>query len=288
MKESVLKTMKAIRIAFFLLNFVFFGYTSVSYSQNIGIEEKEAINNMPLFKAWLKNTPNGGILTSVDPKFFDGSIVCYFDEEGNLRKHVSISDYPDSTSEMIACYSEDGELMYVRFYNFQPEGYSYQGIAYKTFRDDWGDTIEFRYSVQNSNMTDFENYSVQGKSNKYPAITCEWNVLSKYTHVDSLASYLRIETLQPPPGCKKVQFCTPSKNQTTNINNDNVNLRESAKTSSKVIRTMRTGEKVKILEVLQEETVRNVGTYHWYKIEVYQQTGYVFGAYLEPVEKEVK
>jgi len=43
---------------------------------------------------------------------------------------------------------------------------------------------------------------------------------------------------------------------------------------------------VKILEVLQEETVKNVGTFNWYKIEVNQTTGYIFGAYLEPVEKE--
>jgi uncharacterized protein YgiM (DUF1202 family) len=137
-------------------------------------------------------------------------------------------------------------------------------------------------------MSDFENSYIQGKSSKYPAILCEWNVLSKYSHVDSLASFFFFFTLQTPTNCKKVQFSIPSINQITFINNDNVNLREDAKTSSKVIRTMTYGDTVKILEVLHEETVKNVGTYNWYKVEIIQRTGYVFGAYLEPVEKEVK
>jgi hypothetical protein len=265
-----------------------FAFTSEIYSQNIGIAEKEAINKMALYKAWWKITPDGGILTPIYPNFSDGSTVCYFDDEGNLRKFVQWSDYPESTSSRVAYYSEEGDLMYILFSDFQPEGYSYQGIAYKTVSDEFTDSIEFRYHVQYNMMVDFENSYIQGKSSKYPTITCEWNTLSKYTHVDSLVSYLQIETPQSPTNCKMVQFDKPSINQITFINNDNVNLRESAKTSSKVIRTMMCGENVKILEVLQEETVRNVGTYNWYKIEVIQMTGYIFGAYLEPIEKEIK
>ena len=257
---------------------IFFGYLGVAYSQNIGIAEKETINNMILCKAYKANV--------------EGFTACYIDDEGNLRKFVQRIEYPGSLLETIAYYSEEGELMYIRFCNNDTEGYSYQGIAYKISRDyDWGDTIEYRYNVQYSMMADFDNYSIQGKSSKYPAITCEWNLLAKYTHVDSLASYLlnfQIKIQQPTFKCKKVQFSKPSKNQKTYINNDNVNLREGAKTSTKVIRTMGSGEIVKILEVLQEETVKNVGTFNWYKIEVNQTTGYIFGAYLESVEKEAK
>jgi hypothetical protein len=42
------------------------------------------------------------------------------------------------------------------------------------------------------------------------------------------------------------------------------------------------------LEVLPEETVRNVGTYNWYKIEVFQKTGNIFGEFLETVEQEIE
>jgi len=279
--------LRATKMRTILFISIFLGYLGVAYSQNIGIAEKEAINGMVLYKAYTDNKPEGGMLTPVKPEYFEGFSACYFDEEGNLRKFVQRIEYPESLLETIAYYSEEGELMYIRFCNNDTEGYSYQGMAYKISRDyDWGDTIEYRYKVQNRMMADFDNYSIQGKSNKYPAITCQWNELAKYTHVDSLASFFRVKILQPPDNCKKVQFSKPSKNQITYINNDNVNLREGAKTSTKVIRTMGSGEIVKILEVLQEETVKNVGTFNWYKIEVNQTTGYIFGAYLEPVEKE--
>jgi hypothetical protein len=284
-----MKNVKISKMRTILFMSFFFGYLGVSFSQNIGIEEKETVNSLILTKAWSKNTPTGGVLLPTDPQYEDGSTCCYFDENDNLRKFVQRIDYSDSSLETIAYYSEEGELMYISFSDYQPEGLSYQGVAYKTARDEWSDTIEFRYKVQYSMLPDlFENYSIQGISNQYPAISRECNVLALYTNMENLAAYLHIETLQPPAKCKKVQFVKPSKNQITYINNDNVNLREGAKTSSKVILTMRSGVQVKILEVLQEETMRNVGTYNWYKIEVHQTTGYVFGAYLEPVDKEVK
>jgi hypothetical protein len=82
----------------FLFILFLFGYTSGSYSQNIGIAEKAAINGMTLYKAWLQSTSNGGMLVASEPEFFDGFTACYFDDDGNLRKFITNWDYPESSS----------------------------------------------------------------------------------------------------------------------------------------------------------------------------------------------
>jgi len=256
------------------------------YSQNCGIEEKKTINNIILHKVWSQNTKEGMILISNNPKHADGEVCYYFDSNENLRKIISWSKYPESLGVIIAYYNEEGELMYLIFSDFQPEGYSCQGIAYKTYRGTYNDSIELNYKVQYE-ATDFENIYVQGNAGKYPIkIGDLW--LSQYTHIDSLKFYMKIETLQPPPNCKKVQFYKPSKNQITFTNSHGINFREGANASSKIIRTMVPGEIVKILDVLQEETVKHVGTYNWYKVLVNNKECYIFGAFLEPVEKEVR
>jgi len=260
-----------------------------TYSQNCGIKEKEQVNNIVLSKVWEQDT-KGGVrdrFTSEDPKQADGEVCYYFDSNGNLRKFMLRWEYPESLSLIIAYYNEEGELMYIIFSDFQPEGYSYQGIAYKTYCGEFSDSITFNYNVQYKFLPDFENRNVQGNSNKYPSMIGEWK-LSSYVHVDSLKSHLQIETIQPLPNSKKVKFYKPSKNQTTFINSHGINLIEGINTSSKVIINIDIGKKVKILDVLQEESVGNFGNYNWYKIEVNNISGYVFGGFLEPAEKEIK
>jgi len=275
-------TMKPLYLSLF-----FFCCVSNFYSQNCGIAEKEMIHDMELYKVDSQNTEEGVILVASNPKGLDGATCYYFDRDENLRKFVSWRDYPESSSAVIAYYSEEGALMYIIFGDWQPEGYSYQGIAYKTYCGEFSDSIEFKYKVQYDFMTDFENSSIQGNSNKYPSVIGEWH-LSHYTHIDSLRTYLQIETLQPPPNCKTVQFDKPAKNQITFTNGYNINLREAANISSKVITTIDIGERVKIVDVLQEESIKNLGNHNWYKIEKNGVDGYIFGAFLEPVEKEIK
>ena len=262
-------------------------YFSDAYSQGCGIAEKEAIDSMVLYKAYLDWTHSGRELFPIDKGYIDGGFYCYFDNDSNLRKLISWIDYPESSSVKIAYYSEEGELMYILFSEFQSEGYSYQGIAYKTYSGEYRDSIAFKYDVQYEFGVDFENSNIQGTSSKYPSVTGGWK-LSNYTHIDSLKLYLKIETLQPPPNSKKVQFVKPQINQTTFTNNFNINLREQPNISSKIIRTMTVGERVKILEKGKEENIDPFGKHNWFKVNVYSKTGYIFGTFLEPVEKALE
>ena len=110
-------------------------YFSDAYSQNCGIAEKEAINNMVLYKAYLQNTAyrqttqNLWELTSIDPEYYDVSSRFYFDSNGNLRKHIETIDYPESSFATIAYYSEEGKLMYFLFGMSNAGETSCHGIA---------------------------------------------------------------------------------------------------------------------------------------------------------------
>jgi len=264
-------------------------YFSDAYSQGCGIAEKETIDNMVLYKAYLRNTSyrqttqNLWELTSADPEYYDGKSYFYFDSNGNLRKHIETVSYPESLSTKIAYYNIEGELMYILFGSFDAEGDSYQGIAYKAHCGEYNDSIVFKYNVQYEFGVDFENRSTQGISSKYPAI------IGSYSHIDSLKLFLSIEELQLPTNCKKVQFDKQiSKNETAFINSFNINLREQPNTSSKIIRTMTVGERVNILGVFHQENINNLGNYNWYKIDIYGIEGYIFGAFLETVEKTIE
>jgi hypothetical protein len=270
---------------------LFFICFSNSFSQNKGWVEKNIINNLILYKAYIQNgdVGEGRILTPNNPKYADGYQCIYFDSEGNMRKYISWFDYPESFATTIAYYNEKGELIYIISCNYQPEGYSYQGIAFKTVNDDYDHNIEFKYKVQYNEMNEFENYTIQGNSNKYQAIVCDLNLLELYANVEALAVCLAIEEMQPPQKCKKVQFTKPSKDQKTFTNYLNINIREDGKTSSAIINTIDCGITVKIVDILPEENVGNFGNHNWYKIEYnnYNNLGYIFGAFLEPVEKEI-
>ena len=262
-------------------------YFSDAYSQGCGIAEKEAIDSMVLYKAYLEwTTDSEQELISTDKGHIDGGFYCYFDNDSNLRKLISWIDYPESSSVKIAYYSEEGELMYILFSEFETEGYSYQGIAYKTHCGEYRDSIDFKYNVQYEFESDFENISTQGTSSKYPSVIGEWE-LSNYTHIDSLKLHFNNE-LKLPPNCKRVQFDKPSSNQLTFTNSHNINLRETANISSKVITTINIGEKVKIIEKGKEENIYPFGKHNWFKVNVYSKTGYIFGTFLEPVEKTLE
>jgi uncharacterized protein YgiM (DUF1202 family) len=241
---------------------------------------------MILTKVWSENTAVGMVLLSNDPNYFDGFYSFYFDQDNLLRMFVSSTNYPESSSEVIAYYNKEGELMHISFYRHEPEGYSYQGIAYKTQCE--VDSIYYKYNIQYEMMGEFEKRDEERYDNHYSLIIEEWDILKMYSHTGNLQSYFKIKSLIPPEECKKVQFRMPQKNEITYVNKDKVNVREQRNTSSKVISILDIGARVKILDILQEESIKGLGTYNWYKVEINNITGYIFGAFLEPVEKEVK
>jgi hypothetical protein len=86
-----------------------------------------------------------------------------------------------------------------------------------------------------------------------------------------------------------VVFKEPVPGNITIINTNDVRFRDKP-TSGKVIAKLKAFNEVKVLNVGSKETIKPYGTYHWYNVlsSVHNQTGYVFGAFLEPVEFSAK
>jgi len=275
------KPMKKIIIILFVI-----ALYADAYSQDCGKEEINNLKNLILTKAWSENTPTGAVLLPNDPKYFDGSTYYYFDEDGNLRKYVSVAEYPESRSKTVAYYNKLGKLAYISLYDYQPEGYSYQGIAYQANCDN--NTVYYKYTVTYDMAGESKAWNREGHSSNFSIIIDNHDILAQYTDTKKLQSFLRINALTPPANSPKIQFRKPAVNDITYINSNNVNLREQASTSSKVIGALNSGKRVKILEVLHMEAIGNLGTYYWYKIQLNGISGYVFGAFLNTDEAQIE
>ncbi|GMT50322.1 MAG: hypothetical protein IEMM0008_1861 [bacterium] len=93
------------------------------------------------------------------------------------------------------------------------------------------------------------------------------------------------------------------------INRNNVSIRSGPSTKSKTLYTLHYSEAITILATGKEQTIRRWGRHKWYKVSYLvfkdvnghkktgnideldkqvKKTGWVFGAFLEPVEVKVK
>ncbi len=93
-------------------------------------------------------------------------------------------------------------------------------------------------------------------------------------------------------------FKTPKKNNRVYVNHNNVVLRSGSSVRTKKLSLLYALQgSLKILAVGKKETIKGFGTHHWYQVDYsgYQtldqnikgRSGWVFGAFLEPVEHEV-
>lgn len=87
-----------------------------------------------------------------------------------------------------------------------------------------------------------------------------------------------------------VTFKKPKVNDEAIINANNVILRRKPTTKSEIIGKINPFAIVKILSIDKNEKIEPWGEHHWYKVKYrhLKPEGYVFGAFLEPVEVAVK
>ncbi len=83
------------------------------------------------------------------------------------------------------------------------------------------------------------------------------------------------------------RFVKPGKSNQTILNNS-TSLRSRANVYSTAIQKLKVFERVKILSVGKQESIDPWGKDHWYQVKAGQKMGWVFGAFLEPVEKKIR
>ncbi|MDR1120224.1 MAG: SH3 domain-containing protein [Dysgonamonadaceae bacterium] len=267
--------MKAVKITA-----IFAMFNIASHAQDCSKENIRSVNTMNLYRVYIVDGK-----FSATPKYFEGAKCWYLDGDAKLRKYFDWSSYPESLSKYLVYYDESGQMAYFLFKDSNPEGYSYWGRAH-TGCGPYYNHLEFDYTVQFEWETDFWISRTHGKSSAFPQTIGNHTWLSMYCHVDSFIH--RAPTL--PQECIKVRFAPPRKGNKTFTNDHNIVLREKPSIASAKLQTLEIGRDVTVLEIAQEETIGDMGAHHWFKVQLYNvpTTGYIYGAFLEPVEQEIK
>jgi hypothetical protein len=211
----------------------------------------------------------------------------YYDTAGRIRKIVSHKCDGGCKSGDISYFDADGYLRFNLFYDYdQGEGINREIYMKKNkLLLSKGET----YDDNNGNPIALSFFIKKGKISK----EIKGIPFGHTAHLDSLKKQYN-NNLEMPKNCFQVVFSLPEIGSSTFINAINTEVRTSANFKSQVIDTLKMGQDVRIIESTKDENVREIGTYPWYKIEYTTdfgntlKTGYVFGAFLEPVEIEIK
>ena len=254
-------------------------------------DEVKSINSMKLSKAYLvfgreeqKFVINN--LSSISKSIYHYSDTLYYDDKGKIRKIVSN-------------YSEGGTKGDI--YYFDAGGYLRFRLHYDYYE---GDAVTEELYMQKNEFLLWKGETCDDNGG-YP-ITVPFFIkkgkipreikgipFAHIAHLDSLKKQYNND-LKMPEDCLQVGFSIPEVGSSTFVNAINAEIRTSANSKSTVIDTLKMGTDVLILERTKDENMKGIGSYPWYKIEYTIdfgntiKTGYIFGAFLEPIEKEVR
>jgi len=209
----------------------------------------------------------------------------YKDNEGKIRKFLTMWNhvewfgydvhYFDTTGNVVCSYIYNRTYMSPHFY-----GYRYMSDGKQIFCD--MDVYD-----EDKDLWERITYS-EGE-----ILLTYSNGFDKILHTDSIMPFCKSlygieDVFNADLPTKKVCFVSPRKRTKTIINARGVNIREKSNTNSSSILVPRFGEIVEILEKGREENIEPFGKNNWFKVNVNNKTGYVFGAFLEPVEEIIK
>ena len=216
----------------------------------------------------------------------------YADEEGQIRKVIMYGGYPESNFLTIEYFDEEGNICHLIF--------------------EEGDACERGdYCPENTSMYQhcgnayFNNQKVIVLESKYwcgdtlVLISCDDVMLreSEYLCDGYHRNTQRLKELIVERGkdtsCnleikKSTELFSFSKdslkiNDNVVINSNDVIIREGPGLKSGKKHKFDSGMVVKIIEIGDPETIEKFGTHKWYKIEHWLGSGWIFGAFIEPV-----
>ena len=226
---------------------------------------------------------------TVDPKagfpcYKNSSDISYIykDGEGRVRKFIIMVNHPETSGYTVHYFHRNGNLVYSYLYNrsylsphFYGYRYMYGGSQLFCDMDTYNEELDVweRITYEDGNI-------LSTNSNSFDKIVSADSVMPfcklYYKEISDIFSAGRID---------KVRFRLPEKGDKTIINATRVNIRESDNLKSNAVLTPLFGEIVKIIEKGSEEYIKPYGKNHWYKVAVGENVGYIFGAFLEPVEQ---
>ena len=254
------------------------------------------INTLTLTKAYLlwdfgeKWTLNANnYKENISDRFLDEFSI-YKDDQGSIRK-IIYTNYEYGYDVLICYYDTFGQLIRTVF-NFKNETESFWGYQ---FADQGG--LFFSNIAYIKYDHDYEEEEIRG-----PLVKIEYEyegkilhfgdyTLERFTRVTNFMSYYNIDNF--PSECATVTFSLDVKSGKTIVGSNNVRIRDAAHLQSNIVETLYAGDDITILAQDKLQNIATWGEFYWYKV-TYQNffiddhTGYIFGAFIEPVEKEIK
>ena len=135
-----------------------------------------------------------------------------------------------------------------------------------------GDGVEYDVTGINIISKVYENAEVLGKLEKGSLITIQkydngWSTVTNYT----LSGWMKTENIKLPETSNSMTLTTSGDSRTGTVKvSDSLNMRESASTTAKIIKSLTNGTTVTILD----------SSNGWYKIKVGDTTGWVKSDYI--------
>ncbi len=221
-----------------------------------------------------------------DPdKVFEEAII-YFDDKNRIRKVILLWDGLDAYGESIMYFRTNGSLCYTSFAD-KSDGENLHNL--------FCGTVYF-YNKKAIKM-DTQYY------NTFNRKVIRRNIKNVYSYNSSLPHQTVEELMKALRDYKKslfdakFTFRVPKKGETS-INTNNVVLRKKPNTKSKVLFKLNYSEVISILSIGKQQAIGRWGKHRWYKIAYFDYDfkadkekkiiGWVFGAFLEPVEVKVR
>lgn len=259
----------------------------------------DKINNLDLYKGCVMYNTSDNSHFVVTPSnkdieyeenVYSSDICVYYDSAGRIRKYESIhkSMYIDATVVDVMYFDANESLCYRLFYN-EGEGDGLKGKMYAN----GSSILLFEGSVYSSNHGIDKWIDFSYTTTLLPSYFYIYNF--KIGNINDLKSHLNSD-LSMPQNCPKVRFCIPHIGDTTIISGNDVYIRYEPTINGSVMGKSNVGDLAQILVVGSKETIEGLGCHHWFKIrwefenqecENVKVEGYIFGAFLEPVEKVI-
>ncbi|MDR2971841.1 MAG: SH3 domain-containing protein [Bacteroidales bacterium] len=221
----------------------------------------------------------------------------YKDAQGNIRK-IIYTNYEYGYEVLICYYNPEGQLIRAVF-NIKDDIESFWGNQFA----DKGELFfsNIAYIKYDASYVEEEALTLE-KEIRGPSISIEYEYegklfrfgdssLDKFTHVNHFKSYYNIDSF--PSGSATVTFSYDVNSGKTIVGSNQVRIRDAAHLKSNIVATLYAGDDITILEQSKRENISPWGEFYWYKVK-YQNfyaedhTGYIFGAFLEPVEQVIK
>ena len=230
---------------------------------------------------WWLSTRNDHTLKVGSDQFLD-EFAIYQDSHGNIRK-VIFTDYQYGYDVCIFYYDTSGVLIYAVL-GLEAEEESWNGYQYS---DKSGVVL---FNIKHIDNSGFRETPLIKDIYKYSGQVLNigaWN-LDRFRSVDKFKSYYKIGNF--PAGCSKVTFTYEVDSGKTVIKENNASIRTAEGLNSSITKKLNAGRDITIISKGKKEYLSPWGDFFWYKIKyerffINDQIGYVFGAFLEPVEK---